>query len=220
MEPVRVLVTAGDRLARAGLAALLEGADGIEVVGRLAFDAADADTWADAAAPFAARVVVVDLGGPAALGADAVAAAARLLAAGDDDGDGDPSRAAVIALVDDVPGAAAARSRGALGVVHRDASARRLAAAVRAVAAGLFVSTDDLAPSSAPEPPPLAGLTPREVEVLALVAEGLSNREIGAALGISVHTAKDHVDHAMAKLGATSRTGAAVRAARLGWLRL
>jgi DNA-binding CsgD family transcriptional regulator len=61
-------------------------------------------------------------------------------------------------------------------------------------------------------------LTPREREVLELLAVGLSNREIGQALQISAHTAKFHVQGVLEKLDATSRTEAAVRAARRLWI--
>jgi DNA-binding NarL/FixJ family response regulator len=70
----------------------------------------------------------------------------------------------------------------------------------------------------ASDPPPLTalGLTPREVEVLRLVAEGLSDRQIADALSISERTAGNHVQHAMAKIGVDSRTAAAVFAVRHG----
>jgi DNA-binding CsgD family transcriptional regulator len=61
-----------------------------------------------------------------------------------------------------------------------------------------------------------AGMTDREVEVLALVAAGLSNRELAQRLGISTKTAGHHVSHILAKLGATNRAEAAVAAARMG----
>jgi two-component system, NarL family, nitrate/nitrite response regulator NarL len=63
-------------------------------------------------------------------------------------------------------------------------------------------------------------LTPRELEVLELVAEGLSSKLIAVRLGISEHTAKFHVNAIMTKLGVQSRTEAVVRAARLGLLSL
>jgi DNA-binding CsgD family transcriptional regulator len=65
-----------------------------------------------------------------------------------------------------------------------------------------------------------AALTPREVEVLALLGEGASNKIIARRLGISVHTAKFHVGSLLAKLDATGRTDAVAHAARLGVLHL
>ena len=65
---------------------------------------------------------------------------------------------------------------------------------------------------------PTEELTPREMEVLQLVAEGLPNKQIATRLGISDHTVKFHVDAILGKLGAHSRTEAVTRAARLGLL--
>ncbi len=65
-----------------------------------------------------------------------------------------------------------------------------------------------------------AGLTPREIEVLALLAEGASNKAIARRLGISVHTAKFHVGSLLDKLDATGRTDAVAHAARLGVIQL
>jgi len=73
-------------------------------------------------------------------------------------------------------------------------------------------------PAAAAEPE--AALTPREREVLELMAEGASNKRIARALGISVHTAKFHVGSVIDKLDATGRTDAVAHAARLGVIRL
>jgi DNA-binding CsgD family transcriptional regulator len=73
-------------------------------------------------------------------------------------------------------------------------------------------------PSGRPDPE--AALTPREREVLELMAEGASNKMIARALGISVHTAKFHVGSVIDKLDATGRTDAVAQAARLGVIRL
>ena len=67
---------------------------------------------------------------------------------------------------------------------------------------------------------PVEHLTPREHDVLELLAEGLSNRELAAVLGFSEHTAKFHVQALLTKLGASTRTEAVVRALRLGVLPL
>jgi DNA-binding CsgD family transcriptional regulator len=73
---------------------------------------------------------------------------------------------------------------------------------------------------AAPEPDPDIALTPRELEVLALLAEGASNKAIARHLGISAHTAKYHVASLMEKLDAVSRTDAVAHAARIGVLHL
>jgi DNA-binding NarL/FixJ family response regulator len=62
--------------------------------------------------------------------------------------------------------------------------------------------------------------TARELEVITLLAQGMSNREIATALFISEHTVRNHLGHVFAKLGVSSRTQAVVRAGQLGWLRL
>ncbi len=76
-----------------------------------------------------------------------------------------------------------------------------------------------IAPAAVPPGDPV-GLTPREVEVLALLAEGASNKLVARRLGISVHTAKFHVGSLLDKLDATGRTDAVAHAARLGVIRL
>ena len=74
--------------------------------------------------------------------------------------------------------------------------------------------------SAQPEPAIYEALTPRERDVLELLAEGLSNRAIAATLAISEHTVKFHVSSIFAKLGAENRTAAVRRAVRLGLITL
>jgi two-component system nitrate/nitrite response regulator NarL len=195
-----VLLVGDDPLARGGLAYLLAGEPGIEVV---------AQTDAVAAAAAVERddpeVAVWDLG------ADPPGWLERLGDLGDS---GPPA----IALLPDEEPAADALAAGARGLLFRDVEAGRLAAAVRALASGLLVFDDALLPPlprAAPQPQP-EPLTPRELEVLQLIAQGLSNRRIAERLGISEHTAKFHVNAIVGKLGAHTRTDAAIRAARLG----
>jgi DNA-binding NarL/FixJ family response regulator len=97
-----------------------------------------------------------------------------------------------------------------------------MAAALAAAARGLAVLDPAVADGfiRPPEDAPAEGLTAREGEVLALLAEGLSNKAIAARLGISEHTAKFHVNAILAKLGAESRAAAIVKAARLGLVAL
>jgi DNA-binding NarL/FixJ family response regulator len=114
----------------------------------------------------------------------------------------------------------AALAAGASGFVLKDADADEVAVAIRsahrgelqldaAVARGLAVA---LAPSSTVQPE----LTARELEVLRLLGEGEPNKSIAAALGISERTARTHVSNILAKLGLSSRTQAALWAAREG----
>jgi DNA-binding CsgD family transcriptional regulator len=87
------------------------------------------------------------------------------------------------------------------------------------VADVVLVAPDLAAPEMSP-PADANGLTPRELEVLALLAEGASNKEIARRLKISVHTAKFHVGSLLDKLDATGRTDAVAHAARLGVIQL
>jgi DNA-binding NarL/FixJ family response regulator len=105
------------------------------------------------------------------------------------------------------------------GVLPVAAGERQLAAAVAALAEGLVVRTPALREPQgfAPRDPaarPL--LTPREVEVLALVGQGMSNKAIARRLGISAHTVKYHLEAIFAKLGVRSRAEAVTRGLRLG----
>jgi DNA-binding NarL/FixJ family response regulator len=107
----------------------------------------------------------------------------------------------------------------------REASATRLQASLQAVSSGLVVCDEALGAALMPTRhadfmPLMDALTPREFEVLRLVAEGLPNKIIAARLHISEHTVKFHVNALMGKLGAQSRTEAVVRATRLGLLLL
>jgi DNA-binding CsgD family transcriptional regulator len=91
---------------------------------------------------------------------------------------------------------------------------------VRLVPAGEAADVVLAPPQSSAPSDPDAALTPREREVLELMAEGASNKMIARALGISVHTAKFHVGSVIDKLDATGRTDAVAQAARLGVIRL
>jgi DNA-binding CsgD family transcriptional regulator len=91
---------------------------------------------------------------------------------------------------------------------------------VRLVSAGEVADVALAPPQTSAPPDPDAALTPREREVLELMAEGASNKMIARALGISVHTAKFHVGSVIDKLDATGRTDAVAQAARLGVIRL
>lgn len=129
---------------------------------------------------------------------------------------------AILASEEQAPDALAA---GARAVLLRERLEEQLAPAVHAAAAGLVVLDPALAEALASgRPPASAGLveplTPRESEVLQLVAEGLTSRRIGERLGISEHTVKFHVNAVLGKLGARTRGEAVAQAARLGLLLL
>jgi DNA-binding NarL/FixJ family response regulator len=199
---LRVLLVGDDPLARGGLAYLLSGEPGLAVVAQ-----ADALGAAAAVERDDPEVAVWDLG------ADPLGWLERL-------GDLGESGPPALALLLDEEAAAAALAAGARGLLFRDVEGGRLAAALRALGSDLLVFDDALLPPLLrPRPAPQTQaepLTPRELEVLQLLAQGLSNRRIAESLGISEHTAKFHVNSIVGKLGAQTRTDAAVRAARLG----
>jgi len=200
--PLRLLVVGEDALARAGLRAAAEGT-GVTVVADLSpdqlgdhdeGDACDAAAW--------------DLGPSSASPEPLRGLAARL---------------PVIAVLWGGEQARDALAAGARGVLLRDRLEERLATAVGAVAAGLVVVDEALSetvlrPRAVAPVPLVEPLTPREMQVLQLVTEGLTNRGIGQRLGISEHTAKFHVNAILGKLGAQSRSEAVAQAARLGIL--
>jgi two-component system, NarL family, nitrate/nitrite response regulator NarL len=109
---------------------------------------------------------------------------------------------------------------GVAGVLLPTATPAQIAAAIGAVAAGLKVLQKMLPTRSVAASNTDSVLTPRELEVTGLLAEGLSNREIGGRLGISDHTAKFHVNSILQKMGAGKRVGAVVRAAQLGLIQI
>ncbi len=138
---------------------------------------------------------------------------------------------AIVALSDDDRPARTLRAMPLRGwaIVSRDAPAGELRTAVMAAAQGFAVVPTTLAarplPARAAGPgeagaEPLDPLTPREREVLELLGEGLSNRQIAERLGISEHTAKFHVASVSGKLGASSRTEAVSRGVRRGLITL
>jgi DNA-binding NarL/FixJ family response regulator len=132
-----------------------------------------------------------------------------------------PAGVPVLVLVDRPERVRELLRGGAQGALLRDASSERLTAASIAVAAGLYAF--DRESFQALLAPPVAEpgvLTPREHQVLELVATGLSNRAIAQELGVTEHTVKFHVRSLLDKLGADTRTDAVARAARRGLLTL
>ncbi len=133
-----------------------------------------------------------------------------------------PPAPPTLVLVPDATWAARVRAAGALGALPRDTAPAALPVALAAAAAGFVVLAPAFAVQADP-PPPLpvqTPLSPREQEVLELLAEGLSNKEIGRRLFVSANTVRFHVAAILDKLGASSRTEAVVVGARAGWLEL
>ena len=138
-----------------------------------------------------------------------------------------PSVEAVVLLSSDPPGAwtAQARRLGVRAVLRDDVTAEELAAAIAATRAGLVaLHPDALKESTQARASESRGgataLTPRELGILEMMAEGMSNRTIAARLGISSQTVKFHVASILAKLGAASRTEAVTFGVRHGLIAL
>lgn len=200
-EPLRLVVVGPDPFARGGLAALIGQDPRMELLASLA-----PGQLAGSATARDADLVVLDAAGLEDLG--------LVLAL---------PEVPVLALVVHAEAARDLRDAGAQGVISREAGAEGLVEAALAVSRGMVVLAEAFAEALLrPRRPVVEGelLTGREVEVLELLAEGLSNKEIGAELGISAHTAKFHVQSLLDKLDAVTRTEAVVRALRLGFLRL
>jgi two-component system, NarL family, nitrate/nitrite response regulator NarL len=212
MANVRLLVIANDPLARAGLASLMEDQPDIEVVGRVAGDTqllSDLDLYQPDAALW-------DLGWDAA---PANSSDASLIA------DLLDAQMPVLLLVAEPENAPPLWALGAHGILLRDSSAGQMAAALQALLHNLVVIDPILTPSLLPAAPtfeqtPLEAITPREMEVLHLLAEGHPNKAIAQLLSISEHTVKFHVNALMGKLNAQSRTEVVVRATRQGLITL
>ena len=215
MRELRILITAEDPLARAGLATLLGDQPDCEVVGQVT--PADLSPMLDVYRP---DVVLWDTGWEAAR--SALAALRRALDGLVDFGESAPP---VAVLLPDETSVAEVWSAGARGILPRDIAVEQMVAALHSVAHQLAVIDPALAAAVIPDrfsqdgdTPAAEELTPRETEVLQLLAEGLPNKAIALRMGISDHTVKFHINALMGKLGAQSRTDAVVRATRRGLL--
>jgi DNA-binding NarL/FixJ family response regulator len=204
--PVRVLVVDDHRLMRDGIRAQLPFPE-FEIV-------AEAGTGQDAlslATRHRPDVVLLDLGLPDAEGADVCGALVQRLP-------GMP--VIVLSARCDRDAVISATDAGALAYLLKSTEDLDLPGAIRTVLAGESV----LDPRAArliltrQQTPERAMLTPQELNVVLLVAEGLTNREIGDRLSVSPHTAKEYLSSAMRKLGETTRVGVVMHAARDGLL--
>ncbi|MET7338587.1 response regulator transcription factor [Nonomuraea sp. NPDC005650] len=205
---MKVLVVDDQQLMREGLVALLDLVDDVEVVG----DAGDGEQALRLVAELRPDVVLMDLRMPVLDGVEATRRIARA----------HPEVAVVVLTTyDDDRSVDSALLAGACGYLTKDAGRAEIAAALRSAAAGqstfsAAVSRRLVEALSRAAPPPVSscpdGLTVREVEVLRLVAGGLSNAEIGSALFIAETTVKTHINNAFAKIGVRNRTEAAAYA--------
>jgi DNA-binding NarL/FixJ family response regulator len=211
---IRVLLADDQRVVREGLGTLLGLLDGIELVGT----AADGEEAVALAVRHDPDVVLMDLRMPRVDGTEAIR---RLAERGER-----PRCVALTTFADDASVLGALRA-GARGYLTKDAGADQIRAAVEAVARGdaaldPAVQHHVVAALAGGEPAGAAtvdlpdGLTPREAEVLGLIAEGLSNTEIAERLVVSAATVKSHVNHIFAKAGVRDRAQAVTYAYRHG----
>jgi DNA-binding NarL/FixJ family response regulator len=214
-EPVSVLIADDQALVRAGFRAILEGQPDIAVVGE-AVDGRDALDLVRRRRP---DVVLMDIQMP---GVDGLEATRRVLAEAGED----PIAVLMLTTFDLNEYVYDALRAGASGFLLKDVPPEQLIAAVRIVAAGdaliapsitkrLIEQFARTAPRRTP-PPQLAELTPREREVLTLIARGLSNREIAGELVLSEATVKTHVKRVLAKLEVRDRVQVVVLAYEAG----
>ena len=206
MTLLRVLVVCRDRLSRAGLAAVLDQRSGLTVVGQIAGD----DNSLLPLDIYVPDVIVWDVSWETSNAVNSLGLLPE-----------DALPALALAVTSDQ--AAQARAAGAQALLSRDASPEALAAAAVALSHGLQVTDPALSGVSAaatPAPGSASLFTPREQDVLKLLAEGLPNKGVSSRLEVSEHTVKFHVNSIMGKLNAQSRTEAVTLATRLGLLPL
>ena len=205
---IRILVVDDHPVVRAGIVALLESAPDVEIVGTAA-SGEEALAQVAASAP---DLVVMDLRMP---GIDGDEATARILAAVPE------TRVVILTTYETDDAILRAIGAGASGYLLKAAPEAELLAGIRAVAAGevaLAPSVSRVLVREASRATPAVSLTARELDVLRLVAHGLSNREIGERLHLGEATVKSHLLHAFPKLEVSDRTRAVTRAMELGLL--
>ena len=211
---IRVLLVDDQNIIRQGLKALLQLEPDLQIVG----DAENGQVALQQVAALQPDVVLMDVRMPVMDGVAATKAIAQQFPA---------TRVLVLTTFDEDEYVAAALQQGAVGYLLKDTPSEELADAIRTVHKGytqfapgilqkLISKTSDASvPNSLPNLPPnlplgFAELTPREREVLRLIAQGASNREIAKALYISEGTVKNHVTNLLGRLELRDRTQAAI----------
>ena len=208
-DTIKVLLVDDHQVVRRGLRTFLEIQDDIEVVGE-ASDGAEGVARAEELQP---DVILMDVKMPGMDGIDAL----RKLRALDN-----PARVLVVTSFTEQRTVVPALRAGAAGYVYKDVDPDALAGAIRSVYAGHILLQPEVADALLSQEEANSGqgrggsLTEREREVLGLIADGRSNREIARALTVSEKTVKTHVSSILFKLGLADRTQAAVYAVRQG----
>jgi DNA-binding NarL/FixJ family response regulator len=215
---LRIIVADDHQVVRAGFAALLDTQPDFTIIAT----ASDGNEAVRASRELNPDVILMDVRMP---GMDGIEATRQL--AGPGAAGSHVPRVLILTTFDLDEYVYDALCAGASGFLLKDVTAERLFDAVRVVAAGeallapsvtrrLISEFTHLRPASQHPPTAMAALTPRETEVLRLIAEGLSNTEIAARLVVSEETVKTHVSRILGKLGLRDRTQAVIAAYESG----
>ncbi len=216
MSKIRVLIADDHAILREGVRALLAACDDIEVVAQ----AADGQAAIDAVAQLDPDVVLMDIAMPGLGGLEATIELKKR---------GARAKVLILSQYDDREYVRRLLRAGVSGYVLKKSAGSELANAIRAVHRGGLVLDPEVARTAMEEVNPAAAgagadpydtLTDREKQVLKLVAEGNSNKEVADLLGISVKTAMSHREHVMEKLGVHNRTELVRFAIRKGVIRV
>ncbi|OIK26593.1 response regulator [Streptomyces malaysiense] len=208
-EPIKVLLVDDHQVVRRGLRTFLEVQEDIVVVG----EAADGAQGVERAEELRPDVVLMDVKMPGMDGIDALRRLREL---------DNPARVLIVTSFTEQRTVVPALRAGAAGYVYKDVDPDALAGAIRSVHAGHILLQPEVAGAllSQEEANSVQGrgssLTEREREVLGLIADGRSNREIARALVLSEKTVKTHVSNILMKLDLADRTQAALWAVRHG----
>ncbi|MEU9644980.1 response regulator transcription factor [Streptomyces sp. NPDC048188] len=208
-EAIKVLLVDDHQVVRRGLRTFLEVQDDIEVVG----EAADGAEGVDRAQELEPDVILMDVKMPGMDGVDALRRLREL---------NNHARVLVVTSFTEQRTVVPALRAGAAGYVYKDVDPDALAGAIRSVHAGHILLQPEVAgallsqETSSTGPGRAGSLTEREREVLGLIADGRSNREIARALVLSEKTVKTHVSNILMKLDLADRTQAALWAVRHG----
>lgn len=213
MEAIRVLLADDHTLFRKGIRTMLGQMPGIEVIGEAA-SGSEAISLANDLVP---DVILMDIKMPAPNGIDATRAILQ---------ENPHIGVILVTMFDDTDSVFAGMRAGARGYVLKEAEPEELRWAVEAAHRGEVMLCPVMArrvldhfasePQRAPTPLPYAQLSQRELQVLQLAADGLSNREIAERLVISEKTVKNHIANIFSKLNVNDRTRAVIQALRMG----
>jgi DNA-binding NarL/FixJ family response regulator len=223
-DRIRVLIVDDHALFRVGIANILGREKDIEVVG----EAADSRSAIDASNALSPNIVLMDLSIPAPGGIETTQRIRREL----------PATAVIVMAVDeDEEALFASIKAGAAAFLVKDVSPDDLIQIIRRVSNGEFLINDkvfarpavasrvlkefrELAVYGQEAQPIFAPLSPREVEILDNIAQGMTNKQVAYALSISEQTVKNHMSSILRKLAVNDRTQAVVYAMRQGWIKM